>query len=76
VLGLNLWQGIKLAGLFILIVIMALSDVSRSKGPFIIYILGGEIGGGGGSCKVHLVLWGCTCFFLVLGGVEKELKIL
>lgn len=31
VLGLNLWQGIKLVGLFILIVIMALSDVSRSK---------------------------------------------
>ena len=30
-LGLNLWQCIKLAGLFILIVIMALSDVSRSK---------------------------------------------
>ena len=34
---------------------------------------------GGGSCKVHLVLWGGggTCFFGVLrGGVEKTLEIL
>ena len=25
-------------------------------------------GDGGGSCKVHLVLWGGTCFFRVLRG--------
>ena len=46
------------------------------KGPFIIYTLGGWEKwrvGGGGSRKVHLVLWGGgTCFFGVLrGGVEK-----
>ena len=46
------------------------------KGPFIIYTLGGGgQNGGGGSCKVHLVQWGGTCFFGVLrggGGCRKK----